>query len=178
MIELERHPVKIQHINVRTELHGDEERTAVDIKLGFDVPNTSLEALAEGLRGALYEAPEDADLLGDAERPFTRVRFPQFGTFKWAGEWSSVGLHLHLGNGRGKGDLIFSEAVFGKLTVACKEGGSCACVVRVQLLPTPDETAKLVGLLKREVPATTDLSEAVDLDAPTGDDDHDDYEEE
>ncbi|MFP4895776.1 hypothetical protein [Paraburkholderia sp. EG304] len=143
-------------------MRGDEERTAVDVKIGFDLPNTSLDSLAVGLRDALYEAPNDPDLLGANGQPFTRVRFPQLGTLKWLGEWSSVGLHLHLGNGRGKGDLNFPDSVFGKLTVSRKEGGTCACVARVQLLPTPDETAKLVALLKHEVPATTDLTNAID----------------
>ncbi|WP_429336625.1 hypothetical protein [Paraburkholderia sp. 35.1] len=165
MIELSRHPVKILHLNVRTELHGEEERTAVDIKIGFDLPNTYLDSLADRLRDSLYEAPDESDLLGDDARPSTHVRFPQLGTLKWAGEYGSVGLHLHLGNGRGKGDLIFTESKFGRLTIACKEGGTVACIARAQVLPSPEETAKLVGLLKREVPTTIDLTNAVDTDA-------------
>jgi hypothetical protein len=163
MIALERHPVKILHLNVRSELHGDVEKTAVDIRLGFDVPNSYLNNLGFGLRAALYAPPEDRNMPvpGTDEDHLTHVRYPQLGTLKWAGEYSSVGFHLHLGNGRGKGDLLFVESTFGKLTVTPKEGGACACVARVQVLPTPDETAKLVGLLKHEVPATIDMSNAV-----------------
>jgi hypothetical protein len=164
MIALERHPVKILHLNVRTELHGDEEKTAVDIKLGFDVPNTKLDTLADDLRIALYDPPEDPDMLGPDEANLTHIRFPQLGPLKWNGRIESVGLHMHLGNGRGKGDLLFTEAKFDKLSISVKEGGTCACVVRAQVLPTPDETAKLVGLLKHQVPATVDLSNAVSAD--------------
>jgi hypothetical protein len=164
MIELTHHPVKILHLNVRSELHGDEEKTAVDIKLGFDVPNSALDSLGDGLRDALYEAPDDPDLLGPDAEHLTHVRYPQLGTLKWSGEFASVGLHLHLGNGRGKGDLKFAETKFGRLTVTAKEGGTCACMARAQVLPTPDETAKLVGLLKHEVPATIDMTNAVNTD--------------
>jgi hypothetical protein len=171
MIALEKHPVKILHLNVRSELHGDEERTAVDIKLGFDLPNRNLDALGPGLRESLYEIDPNADpsLLDDADH-LTHVKFPQLGTLKWAGEYESVGLHLHLGNGRGKGDLLFVESKLGKLTITAKEGGTCACMARAQVLPTPDETAKLVGLLKRQVPATIDMTNAVNTDDEDEDD--------
>jgi hypothetical protein len=172
MIALQKHPVKILHLNVRSELHGDVERTAVDIKLGFDVPNRYLDSLGLGLRGALYSAPDDRNMAvpGTDADHLTHVRYPQLGTLKWAGEFQSVGLHLHLGNGRGKGDLLFVESKFGKLTVTPKEGGTCACVTRAQVLPTPDETAKLVGLLKHEVPATVDMTNAVNTDEEDDDD--------
>lgn len=172
MIALQKHKVKILHLNVRSELHGDEEKTAVDIKLGFDVPNSYLDTLGIGLRGALYAPPDDQNMAvpGTDEDHLTHVRYPQLGTLKWAGEYSSVGFHLHLGNGRGKGDLLFVESKLGKLAVTPKEGGTCACVARAQVLPTPDETAKLIGLLKHEVPATIDMSNAVNSDEDEDDD--------
>lgn len=179
MFSIQHHPMKILNLNVRTEKHGDEEKTAVDIKIGFDVPNSYLELLDGGLREALYERPDDPDLLGDDPEHRTHVRFPQLGTFKWAGEYESVGFHLQLGNGRGKGDLIFGDAKFGKLTLAPKEGGTCSCVARVQVLPTIDQTAKLVGLLKHQVPASIDMDEAIDaktrntVEAEDGDGDGD-----
>ncbi|WP_395066131.1 hypothetical protein [Paraburkholderia silvatlantica] len=165
MIALEKHPVKILHLNVRTELHGAEERTAVDIKFSFDLPNTYLDELSEGLREAFYEIDPNADpsLLDEADH-LTHVRFPELGSQKFAGRYESVGLHLHLGNGRGKGDLIFVESRLDKFAFSVKEGGTCACMARAQVLPTPDETAKLVGLLKHEVPLTIDLTHAVSDD--------------
>src|SRR5580692_2138966 len=104
MLVLERHKIKIFHLNVRSEMHGEEERTAVDIKFSFDVPNSALDTLGEGLRDALYSEGDDPDLLGRDDEHHTHVKYPQLGTLKWAGEYSSVGLHLHTGNGRGKGD--------------------------------------------------------------------------
>ncbi len=63
MLDFQRHPVKIAHINVRTETHGDEEVTAVDLKLTFDVPNFVLDKLSPTLRPSLYEAAND-DIFG------------------------------------------------------------------------------------------------------------------
>jgi hypothetical protein len=170
MLEFIKHPVKILHLNVRTELHGDEERTAVDVKLGFDLPNRALDKISPTLRTSLYEpSPDDAGLLDDAEH-MTHVKNPQLGTLRWSGEYAPVGLHLHTGNGRAKGDLLFTEAKFGKLAFTAMEGGTCSCVARAQILPSPEETAKLVGLLKHQIPATLDTSAAVNVDEVEADD--------
>ncbi|ACC72572.1 hypothetical protein PPMP20_26590 [Paraburkholderia phymatum] len=173
MLDFIRHPVRILHLNVRTEVHGDEERTAVDIKLGFDLPNRALDKLSPSLRASLYEVLDDPNLpvLGPDGQHLTHVKNPQLGTLKWAGEYAPVGLHFHTGNGRSaKGDLLFPEATFGKLAITAKEGGTCACVARAQILPNPDETAKLVGLLKHEIPATLDSAGAVDTEVEGADD--------
>ncbi|OYD64817.1 UNVERIFIED_ORG: hypothetical protein BDU10_7437 [Burkholderia sp. CF145] len=171
MLEFIKHPVKILHLNVRTEQHGDAEVTAVDIKLGFDLPNRALDQLSPTLRSSLYEpSADDAGLLNDADH-MTHVKNPQLGTVKWAGSYAPVGLHLHTGNGRAsKGDLLFVEATFDKLAITAKEGGTCACVARAQILPSPDQTAKLVALLKHEVPATLDGASAVEVDSEGADD--------
>jgi len=166
MFSLQKHPVKIQHLNVRTENHGDEEVTAVDIKLGFDVPNVRLDELRAGLREALYEMDPNADpsLLDEGDH-LTHVRFPQLSTkkgrFSWSGSFEEVGLHLHLGNGRGKGDLHFVETKLNNFFITIKEGGTCSCEARAQVLPTPDETTKLVGLLSRVVPTSIDMDDAI-----------------
>ncbi|MBB5469347.1 hypothetical protein HDG32_005494 [Paraburkholderia sp. CI2] len=172
MLEFSKVPVKILHLNIRTELHGDEEKTAVDIKLGFDLPNHALDQLSPTLRPSLYTASDDPDLLGPDAEHMTHVKNPQLGTLHWAGEFAPVGLHLHTGNGRGtKGDLLFTDATFGKLAILVKEGGTCSCMARAQVLPNPDETAKLVGLLKHEIPASLNSSDAVDVKAEKPDDD-------
>ena len=164
MLELSRHTMKIAHLNLRTELHGDEEVSAVDIKLSFDVPNHVLEQLSPGLRDSFFEAPDDPDLLGPDAQHLTHVKYPKLGTVKWDGEVSPVGVEIHTGNGKGKGDLIFPDATFGKLTVTFKEGGTCSCTARAQVQPSPDEVGKLSALLKHEVPVSLDSSQAVDVD--------------
>ncbi|WP_233866751.1 hypothetical protein [Paraburkholderia adhaesiva] len=169
MLALKRHTVKIAHLNLRTEKHGDKDVNALDIKITFDVPNGRLDDLAGGLRASLYEQSGKPDLLGPDKNHLTHLRFPQLGKVKWGGAWSPVGFHLHVGNGRGKGDLLFVQSKFDQVELTPKEGGTCTCVARAQVLPTPDETARLVGLLGHEVPASTDFTNAVGSDE-TGDD--------
>ncbi len=167
MLELTKHPMKIAHLNLRTELHGDAEVSCVDIKLAFDVPNTALDGLATGLRESFYAPPDDPDMLGPDAEHLTHVRFPQLGTVKWDSELSGVGMHVHSGNGKAKGDLIFPDAVFGKLSMTLREGGTCACIARAQVHPTPEEVGKLSGLLNHSVPVSLDLTNAT----VAGDDD-------
>jgi hypothetical protein len=163
MIELTRHPMKIAHLNLRSEMHGDSEVSCMDIKLEFDLPNTALDGFATGLRASFYAAPNDPDMLGPDAEHLTHVKRPQLG-LKWDGELSGVGLHMHAGNGKAKGDLIFPDAVFGKLSVSMREGGTCACVSRARVKPSTDEAAKLFGLLKHSVPVSLDLSSATGTD--------------
>ncbi|MFL9933590.1 hypothetical protein P0D88_31335 [Paraburkholderia sp. RL18-103-BIB-C] len=168
MLDFVKHPVKIAHINVRTEMHGDEEVTAVDVKLTFDLPNQSLDKLSSTLRPALYAPDGDGDLLGKDEQHMPHLRNPQLGILRWAGEYEPVSLHLHTG-GKPKDDILLSGATFGKLSFRPQEGGTCSYTARVQILPNADEAAKLMMLLKHEVPATLDADEAVNVEA--GDDD-------
>ncbi|MBB5408568.1 hypothetical protein HDG34_002505 [Paraburkholderia sp. HC6.4b] len=165
MLELTHHPMKIAHLNLRSEMHGDDEVSCVDIRLSFDVPNGALDALAAGLRATLYEVSDDPDMLDPDADHLTHVRYPQLGILRWAGEHSGVGMRLHSGNGRGKGDLVFPDAVFGKLTVRPLEGGTCTCIARAQVQPSTDEAAKLFGLLKHEVPVSLDMTNAADTDS-------------
>lgn len=159
MFTLKKHPCKITHLNLRTQKAGDEDVNAIDITLAFDLPNSCLDTLSAGLRPALYERADDPDLIDDPDH-LTRVRFPKLGTHKWAGDLMGAGVHFHLGNGRGKGDLLFIDSNLRKLEITPKEGGTCACRVQAQVLPTPDETAKLAALNQHEIPVTTDLSQA------------------
>ena len=176
MFELTRHPMKILNLNLRTEMHGDKEVRCVDIKVRFDVPNTSLDELAGGLRDALYErGADDADLIDDGEH-MTHVKYPQIGKFKWADDTrSGVGVHMHAGNGKAKGDLIFSEAKWDILSIEPHEGGTCECEGRAQVETTPEQVGKLSTLHQHTVPVSLDFTHAIEGD---GDGEGDEGEEE
>jgi hypothetical protein len=163
MIEFARHPLKIAHINVRSETHGEEEVIAVDLKLSFELPNTVLDFLSPSLRASLFDAANDPDIFtGETGAPLTRVRHPQLGTLRWSETWHAMRLNLHTG-ARARDDLAFDAVTFGRLTMRPREGGTVAFVARAQVHPrTEAVTAKLVTLLKHEVPATLDASEATD----------------
>jgi hypothetical protein len=58
MFHLNRETVELSHINVRTELHGDQEVTAYDLKFYISLHNSKLEEFSPGLRASLYK-PDD-----------------------------------------------------------------------------------------------------------------------
>lgn len=163
MIEFSRHPLKIAHINVRSETHGDEDVIAVDLKLSFELPNTVLDELSPSLRASLFEAANDADMFeGEDGPPLVRVRHPHLGTLRWSETWRAMRLSLHTGS-RARDDIAFDGVTLGKLAMRPREGGTVAFDARAQVHPrTEAVTAKVVALLKREVPATLDASEATD----------------
>ncbi len=163
MIEFAQRPVRIAHINVRSETHGDEEVIAVDLKLTFELPNTSLDGLSPSLRASLFDAANDADIFtGDEGPPLVRVRHPHLGLLRWSETWREMRLALHTG-GKPKDDLCFDNVTFGRVTMHPREGGTVAYTARAQVHPrTEGVTAKLVTLLKHEVPGTLDASDATD----------------
>lgn len=162
MIEFARHPLRIAHINVREETHGDEDVLAVDLKLSFELPNTVLDFLSPTLRTSLFDAANEPDMLADP--PLTIVRNPKLGTLKWSDTWRGMRLNLHGGNA--KYDLAFDEVTIGRITMLPREGGTVIFGTQAQFRPgTETRTAKLLSLLKREVPATLDASGATDAEA-------------
>lgn len=169
MLDFQRQAVNIAHINVRTEMHGDEEVTAVDLRLTFDVPNLVLDKLSPTLRASLYETANDPDMLGPDDAHLTHVKNLQLGTLRWAGEYEPVTLHLYTG-AKPRDTLQFSDANFGKITFLPQEGGTCSFTTRVQILPSADQAARLVMLLKHEVPATLDAENAVNVDDAANED--------
>jgi hypothetical protein len=165
MIEFARHPLRIAHINVRSETHGDEEVIAVDLKVSFELPNTVLDVLSPSLRASLFDAANDPDIFaGDEGPPLTRVRHPHLGVLRWSETWRAMRLHLHTG-ARARDDLAFDAVTLGRLTMQPRDGGTVAFGARAQVHPrTESVTAKLVTLLKHEIPATLDARDATDGD--------------
>jgi hypothetical protein len=163
MIAFDRHPLRIAHINVRSETHGDEEVIAVDLKLSFELPNTVLDALSPSLRASLFDAANDPDIFaGEEGPPLTRVRHPHLGVLRWSETWRAVRLRLHTG-ARARDDLAFDGVILGRLTMCPREGGNVAFGARAQVHPRNEGvTARLVTLLKHEIPATLDASETTE----------------
>lgn len=160
MIEFKRHGVTLEHLNVRTEKRGEEDFPMIDLKITADLPNTALDKLGEGLRASLYKCEAEADLLGKDEAHMPVLRYPQLGTLRWSGEVKPVKLTMHIG-ARARDDLVLAGAKLGKITLAALEGGTFEYGFRLQHEPVDGEVGKLMMLLKHQVPATLDLSEAL-----------------
>jgi len=168
MLDFEKHPIKIQHINVRDEHHGEVTVIVLDLKITTDVPNTALDRLSPTLRESLFAPdPKLGNLLDDGHRP--HVKNPELGTLKWAGKFGPVSLYLHLGQ-KAKDDIMMVEATADNILIDPKEGGTCAVTMRLQVRPTVNERGRLTDYLRQEIKGTLNASEAVDVTNGDADD--------
>jgi hypothetical protein len=166
MIDFQRHPVKLEHLSVHTEIHGDEEKPVLDLKLSADMPNVTLDQLAASLCDSLYYGDGTGDLLGKDATYRPHLRFPALGILRWGGDWHHVSLALHLG-AKPKDDMRLVNGRLGKITLKPQEGGTYGYGFRFQIEPN-GEVNTLMGLLKHSVPATLDTSEAFEDGEDTG----------
>jgi hypothetical protein len=159
MIDFQRHPVTLEHLSIHTEIHGDEEKPVLDLKLSANMPNVTLDKLAGSLCDSLYFADGEGDLLGKDATYRPHLRFPALGILRWDGDWRGVSLALHLGT-KPKDDMRLVNGRLGKITLKPEEGGTYAYGFRFQIEPPNGEVNTLMALLKHEVKATLDGSEA------------------
>ena len=158
MIEFKRHPTKIEHVNPRIELHGDERHTVLDLRLSCDLPNTALDELSPTLRASLFSPPDD--LLGHDEEHLTVLKNPELGALAWgAPDVKPVSITLHLG-GRARDDFTLSGAKLSKMRLRPQNGGTFGFTFRLQVETHNNEASKLHPLMQSEVPATLNCSEA------------------
>lgn len=157
-LELKKKPCRITHINVREEKHGEEPVTAVDITVAADMPNSFLDDLAPGLRGALYRAEgervgEAQDLLGDKDH-LSVLRYPQLGEIAWGDKLVAAKITLA---GASKADALEPmefEADVNKVRLALKEGGTVEAELRIQFLPDPGQVGEAAAFLGKKAKIT------------------------
>ncbi|KXU94194.1 hypothetical protein CR51_27370 [Caballeronia megalochromosomata] len=158
MIDFQQTELRIIHVTVRSEIIGDDERLAMDLRVEMDLPNTCLDKLDDNLRPSLFRTNGDGDLLGKDAAHMPHLRFPQLGPLSWNGSISPVGFVLHLGTKRN--ELRLADGKLNKLRLVPREGGTCGLVWRLQVHPSEDEAAKIMTVLKHTIKGTLDTSEA------------------
>lgn len=168
MFNFVKEPFEITHLNLRTELHGDESVKAVDIKFEYDMHNSVLDKFSEGLKDALYTTDDGAitDMLNPEHAP--HLRHPIFeAAFKLGNKLESAKLDIQ--DDYQLGTLIFREAKAGNIKILCKEGGSVHVSWTLSISdPSPNDQAKLFVLLNEivkvdlEAEAKPESSESID----------------
>jgi len=142
---LKRQSSKVVHLNVREEKHGEESVVAVDVKVQADIGNEFLDALAPGLRAALYA--HDGGQLAGVEEPLSVLRFPQLEPIHWETPMPSCGFVVH---GLKKAeDLEFAGEVAKPMRLAPKEGGTVEITFQVQIHPDATDLGALSAFLGR-----------------------------
>jgi hypothetical protein len=151
MFTLSAQQCKIAHINIRTEKHGEEDVTAVDIKVTSDVSNDFLSYLSSTLKGSLYGPPDSSvqgSLVHDNPGYMPRLLYPEIKQIKWIGKMAKAQVCLH---GATKKSNLVLEADVDKLSFEAKEGGTLAIVFRISLIPEGAALGKIAGMLGVEL---------------------------
>lgn len=169
MLNFENIPVRLLHISIGTEFHGEGEITAADLKVEVEMDNDTLDDLSDTLRHSLFYADDTQDLVSPDHRP--HVRNPQLGTLRWKLDSQPVALGFLLG-GRKKDAMLFPDAKLTRLDLLPKEGARVTYTLRVRVFPDEAEGAQLLGVLRlHEVKGTL---AALDLPGESGSDGNDD----
>ena len=153
--EYERQLTKLTHVNVRTEKHGDQDVTAIDMDFRYLAGNQSLAMFSPTLKSSLYTKDDsNGEIEPDADH-LTILKNPKMGPIKWDEKYENARFVFHVG-ASGKEDMIFSDSTIGKFVIDPKEGGTVAYEYRVSCNPTDKEISKIVGFLNQEVYVTPD----------------------
>jgi hypothetical protein len=147
-------------MNTRIEMHGDEEKKMLDLRIEADLPNTVLDLFSASLRPALFSTDDQPELEPDAQH-LPHVKNPELGVLTWGGSFKPVSFHLHTDARSSKNDVKLVDATLGKIRMRPKEGGTITFVWRIQASPANGDTDRIFNLLKHEVRATQDTSDAI-----------------
>lgn len=151
----------IINVHPRREKHGDENKTAVDVKVRWETTNTALAMLDPQLMGALYfkgagaAAAPQATIEGvEAISDMPNLRFPRMLPFSWELDLSGYTFRVDYGTG-GKSDLVLGGCDVNKFKVFPKEGGTSIIELRIQCSgPEERVLGKLSMLIDQKIEAT------------------------
>lgn len=135
----------LAHLNTRTELHGDEDVPACDLKLELNLHNSVLNKLHSELREVFYTADKQADIEADH---LVNLRFPQMSAFAWDTELPRAVLTIH---DDVDGDFVI-QGKANKFKLELLEGGTTKLQIRFQMGEIdPQDAATLFGMLRQTV---------------------------
>ena len=164
--------VKLKHINVRTETHGKEKVSAVDLDFVREASNSEvLDLLHPDLCEAMHHDP-DADngqeTVPGVRRVLPKLRFPKLSTFPWVVEGSGMDLTVIYGLGDELSNIEFAD---GRATTKRVEQGDGTAAVfwRYSSNAVPDGAIdKLRKKLDQMVEVTLIQQERLRTDAVEG----------
>jgi hypothetical protein len=149
--------VRLEHLNIRTEKHGEDDVTAIDLKLTHESSNEFLNVFAPGLQKALCyrsTASQAQGSIAGVEPLLPDLRFPELGPLTWDDE--IVGARVAVAFGLT--DVVLTDCTVDKVRLELLTGGSMATTFRVRTTNIPDGALdRLSRQLQGEVDITLTL---------------------
>jgi len=163
MFKLNRETVELLHINVRTEIHGDIDVTAYDLKFGISLHNSKLEEFSPGLRASLYRHDENRDMIDPESMPhLIHTMLPE--KLKLKNEIPSARLVVYE-DGTNDEYIVLKGCKVSKFEICPKDGGSVGTTFTVSY---PDEYQeywdKIGSLLKQSMKVDLEMVTVQDED--------------
>ena len=152
---LSRQNLKLNNMNVRAELHGEDTKLAVDLAFELKTENHILDRLAPGLREALYMKDDgtdpNGDLLSGQDGALTQVRFDSLEQpMRLGNEYSAHALRLHYGIDDSS-DIVLGACTIDKFKCECQPGGTVSTTFRVIAHPTSEQVGRIGEHLQQTV---------------------------
>ncbi len=159
MFSIQEQTAKLAHLNVRAEIHGEEQHGGADLKIKFTAGNDLLSEFHPVLRANLYraeEAPANQPAIFESA-PGEGLTVRRFGDLieslqlKHALKGATVVIGFGLG---GASDITLDTVDVDGFRAELLEGGSCNYSFRIKSAPTSDQIKKLYEVLGGEITVT------------------------
>lgn len=164
MFSLSEQRAKLSNVNIRAEIHGEETKIAVDLKIDVKMSNDVLSEFSPELKSSFYKKKDhgQADLIDEPGR-LTALKFPQMSPIKW--DWQGVGYKTVINYGvSGKDDIGLDMTDIDQFRFDPMDGGTVDMSFRIVAHPTPEEIGRLSELVQREITLTLEEPEAEEIE--------------
>lgn len=155
MFELVKERCNLAHVNVRSELHGDEKQTAYDVKFSVSLANSVLLKFHPELRDAFYKQGENKDI--DPEF-VPNLKFPLIRSISWDLEIPRTKLIIH--DEFTSKDVVLGGGRTNNFQFKFKEGGTVEMTFRCQFSEAdPEDIARMLSALGQIMPISLESVE-------------------
>ncbi len=149
----------LAHVNVRSEMHGDEKKTAYDLKFVLATNNGILLKFHPELRDMFYKAGDTVDMINPEFAPV--LRHPQIGPVSWELEIPRTLLRVH--DEEFGMDVVLGGGKTNKFKFEMLEGGTVRVNFRCQFGEADTEQiARLLCMIDKTLPISLDCTEEED----------------
>jgi hypothetical protein len=171
MFDLPKQKAKLASVNLRAELHGEDKKPAVDLKIEAACANDTLIHFHPELRQMLFKKVEqnEADLVDQADpEALTALRFAKMGALKWDQEYVGYTATIDYGLG-GASDIALEDCSVDGFRFEPQQGGSVLITFRIICHPSSDDIGRLSQLIQRDIELTVTPPEPTTVQELFGD---------
>lgn len=163
MFELDKQNVKLASVNPRAEIHGDERKSAFDLKIEAQCTGDVLACFSSELRNFLYKKTDTPDLVDQAQPEVAdALRFPKMAAFKWDAEGDGYTVRVDYGLG-GYSDIVLNDCKIDSFRIMPMNGGTVNILFRVICHPETDDVGLLCDMIQQSIGITVEAPEALSV---------------